>query len=179
MRRAVRPDHAVADEVGVVRGVAEVAAVGVEFAAFGVGLFDALVDPVPDETALHPPFAAEELEVVDQRTVAVAHRVGVFAHDERTGVVAGEEPFDRVERRIHRADGVGDVGVEPFGRLPRRPVVALPDMLAHRAFVVDEAGGVVAADPAGHAAEVRADAGLVAERPLEDAGVVFVADDHA
>src|SRR5215831_1824858 len=80
MRRAVREHDAVAAEATVVRLVAEIAAIRPEHLALRVRLLDALVDPVPDETALQSMRRLDQVPIVLQAAVRVAHRVRVLAH---------------------------------------------------------------------------------------------------
>ena len=82
---AVGPDQAVGAEVLVVGHVAEVAAVGPVVLALGVGLLDAVVEPLPDEAALEAVVGLEGLEIFVEAAVAVAHGVGELAEDEGGG----------------------------------------------------------------------------------------------
>ena len=213
MRYPVGGDHAVAHEIGVVRRVAEIAAVGEVLAAVGGFDPEAVVEPLPDEAALDARAGLEEMEVVRERTIRVAHRVRVFAEDDRAG--------QRVERRGQRikpgAVGVGGLetggeeGVEggaiiggrgramPVGEI--EPVGEVLELGIHRAdqvargravdegrlrlpagdraLVVDDPRRVEVPDPAGGGVVGRAVAGLVAQGPCDDGGVVDVAHDHA
>ncbi len=109
----------------------------------------------------------DRLPVVREAAVAVPHGVGVLAHDQRALAARGLRPADDLlDLRVHRTDHVG-------GR-----VIPVPVEL-QRALVVQGAGGVEAADPATQGFEVRAAAGLVPERPEDDAGVVLVPLHHA
>ena len=101
--------------------------------------------------------------------------MGVFAHDERTRIVVFQPLVDHVETGIHRADDIGDVGVERL-LLPGELFPAAT--LTQRTLVMNPAGGVKTTDPAGAGSEIRPDAGLVAERPLDDAGVILIAEHH-
>ena len=87
MRRAVWPDHAVDAEILVVGLVAVVAAIGPIFAVHVVEIEQALVDPVPNESALQAGQVFKSLPVFLQIAVGVAHGVGVFAADERAVVL--------------------------------------------------------------------------------------------
>lgn len=83
VRDAVGGNEAVADEVGVVRGVSEVAAVG-KIGPSVIGfLADAMIEPFPDEAALDPRLGFEEMKIVRERAVGIAHGMGIFAKDDR------------------------------------------------------------------------------------------------
>ena len=69
--------------------------------------FDAVVEPLPDEAALETVVLLEEFPVVGEASVAIAHRVRVFAGNERTFPLSLERPFfDKVVLGVHRADDV-------------------------------------------------------------------------
>ncbi len=161
---AVGVDHAVAAEVAVGGGilVAEVAAVGPEGAPLGVVRQQTLVDPVPDEAALHVGIGVDRIPLPDEVARRVTHGVGVLrggygavaaaAADRREPCGAG------VLRHVH-------VGVP----LPLRALVV--DRAVHQPAVGlfhIEIGLV----------EVVAVARLVAQRPEGHAGVVLVALEH-
>ena len=71
--------------------------------------------------------------------------------------------------RVHRAAQIG-------GEMAALPILRA---VADGTLVVDDAVGVVAAHPTGHRIVIGAVAALVAQRPDDDAGVIFVALDHA
>ena len=168
---AVGGHQAVAHEVGVVRRVAEVAAVAPDWAARRTGAAverDAVLEPLPDEPALEPGGLAHGPAVVGERARRVAHGVRVLAEDHRPpGVVALGGPGHGVGNgRVHGAHHVGDRGLGV-------------QVVHERALVVEGTGRVGAAHPRGGGVVGRAVAGLVAEGPHHDAGVRGVALDHA
>ena len=92
----------------VVGSVAEITAVSPVFAAVLIHLFDAVIDPFPDESALQPVIFVKGGKVIFQAAVAVAHGMGKFAHDQGTTVFGVLRPFnDSVHGRIHRANDIG------------------------------------------------------------------------
>ena len=177
-RRAVREDEAVADEGGVVRLFAEVAAVGVDFAPV-LGLrADAVVDPLPDEGAAELRVLPNDIPVLLHAARAVAHGVDVLAEDEGALVVL-------LDGRLEVALPLGAVGA-----LAGADALALGDGGVHAAVNVDDLALVVAlvvkrtgrvelASGLGHLVVVAAEVRLVAERPEDDGRVVAVACDHA
>ena len=80
---AIGTDDAVETEVPVGRAIAEVAAVGEEFSAVVGFLVESLVDPVPNKAPLEMRILLDGGPVVLQVADAVAHRVGIFAEDQR------------------------------------------------------------------------------------------------
>ena len=162
----VGPDDAVGAEVGVVRLLAEVAAVGPVVPACSSRTPDPVVEPLPDESALERVMALEGREVVREPAVRVAHRMRVLAEDHRPEIVGALGPgHDRVELGVHRAHDVGRA-------MPARPVVL------DRTLVVEGPRRVAASDPAGGRVVIRPVAALVPERPADHAGMVLVALDH-
>ena len=80
MRRAVGQYEAVAAEVPVAGGVfpAEIPSVGPERASLGVVLQQALVHPVPEESALQVGIAVDRVPLSDEVSGRVAHRMSVL-----------------------------------------------------------------------------------------------------
>ncbi len=119
-----------------------------------------LVDEVPDPAALEHVVAADQVPVLLEVAVGVPHRVGVLDHHVRPGVGGVLRPLlDALRGVVHLGANVADA----------RAVVAL---------VLDDAGGIVEADPVVHGGEGGAAARLVAQRPDDDRGVVLVPVDH-
>ncbi|CAM5336683.1 hypothetical protein SPILM97S_01274 [Streptomyces pilosus] len=121
---------------------------------------EGLVGEVPDPAALEDVVAADDVPVLPEVSVGVPHRVGVLDHDVRAGV--GGVPgalLDPCRALVHAGADVAHAGA----------VVAL---------VLDDAGGVVGADPVVHRGEGAAASGLVAERPDDHRGVVLVTVHH-
>ncbi|CCJ88980.1 hypothetical protein BN132_908 [Cronobacter turicensis 564] len=172
VRRAVREDQPVHAELTIVRRVAEIAAVGPPAAAVRLDARNGLVSPVPDKTALKARILAERGPVVGEIPQAVAHRVRVFAEDQRAGFARHSNPlFDRPLRHrrnklvglhagVHRADDVGRAGIRPA------------------AFILHRARRVLMLDPVIERGVGRAVARLIAERPDNNARVVTVAFHH-
>ena len=146
----------------------EVAAIGIS--ASGV---DAVVDPLPDESAVHTIAVEMRVEttflVVSELTRAIAHGVGELAHKEgKLELAAGlrnrlgarhdstvADGLDPLHPRIHDGPHVGDgVGVV--------------------ALVMGEPGRVAMLGPVVHEADALTAVGLVAHRPSDDRGVVLV-----
>ncbi len=171
-RRAVREEQPVGDEIAVVDLLAEVAAVGVE----RVGVLlpgepgDPVVDPLPDEATGQARMCLDDLLVLGQPTGAGAHGVSVLAQHGRQG--AAVCVVGRISRRCLLAASHG-------GQLVHSDVHAgvQVDVRAARevALVVDQAAVVALPDPRGRGGQVGSGAGLVAQRPDDDRGVVLVA----
>ena len=113
-----------------------------------------LVHPVPDRPAAGAGSRLEELPVLVEPAVAVAHRVRVLALDERSGIAVPRLAGHVRGGLVHVAD---DVDVR----------------LVVRLLVVDGARLVVLADPLRGRHEVHPVPGLVAERPDDDRRVVL------
>ena len=119
----VRPDQPVRAEVAVVRLVAEVAAVGPAGRAVGQRLDEAVVPPLPDESALQPRGRLDRVPVVGQRPVELpiaceySHMISGcrWSPDRACSTMA-------IERRVHRAGQVADAAgrsSSPSGSRPR------------------------------------------------------------
>ncbi|CCJ76690.1 hypothetical protein BN135_1754 [Cronobacter muytjensii 530] len=172
VRRAVREDQPVHAELAVVRRVAKIAAVGPPAAAVRLHARDGLVGPVPDKPALQARILTERIPVVGKIPQAVAHRVGVFAQNERAGFAGHGNPlFNRPLRHrrdelvglhagIHRADDIGGAGIRSA------------------AFILHRAGRVLMLDPVVERGVGGPIAGLIAERPDNNARMVTVAFHH-
>ena len=126
---------------------------------------DGLILPVPDEAPLIEPLAAGQLPVIGQVAGGIAHRMAVFALDERALLVEwlfllrpaiGLAVLDGV---IHRRE-----------HIRMGPVAGL--LIMHRA------GWLALFDPLRAIDEILTIARLVTERPHDDARVVLVALDH-
>src|SRR5215469_7693298 len=86
MRSAIRQYKSIRVEVVVVRLVAEVAAVSPEVLSITAFFANALVYPIPDETAMSPRPRFEEVPVLLEVAGAVAHGVGIFDLEEWTAL---------------------------------------------------------------------------------------------
>ena len=129
----------------------------------GLRVDDGLVHPVPDAAADTEVATFDDVPVFLEVAKAVAHGVGIFAHEEGlVALVAGGFSLHIGQRGIH--DGV-DV----------RP---LRTARVGRAFVVDGAW-VEGAHSVVGSREVATHAALVAQGPEDDRGVVAVAQHSA
>ena len=174
MRLAIGRDQAVAAEVVIAGDVlrAEVAAVGPEGFFAGLhgneviagrarlGLAQSLVHPVPDEPALQVRQLINFIPVGREIAGAVAHGVLVFTHDVRACLRPGGVVGEARRIRIHRRNQVH--------------IIPVP-----RAFVMHRPAVVPLMNPFRRRLKIRAAAGLVAQRPDDDGGMIFVALDHA
>ena len=153
MRRSVRPDHSVRDEIVVGRLVAEVAAVAPARPAVFFSGADAVIKPLPDETSLETGIFLKCFEILFKSAVAVSHGMSVFAHDHRARVVGDFfRPFrNAVDMGIHRADDIGEMRVE----------VVFPAVGC--SFVMHGTRRIIMADPAFHCGMVWTDAGFISK----------------
>ena len=121
---------------------------------------ESLVLEVPDAAALVVGVLADEVPVLLEAAEGVAHGVCVLALDEGHGGIVGAILLAGLVAGVHGAEDV------------RAAVHA-------GALVLHGAGGVEGLGPGVGVLEVGTVAGLVAEAPDDDAGVVEVALDHA
>ena len=156
MNGAIWKNQPVNAETAVVGLVAEIAAVGIPFLTLIRDLPDALVHPVPDETALQTRIGLDDVPVLFEVAGAVAHRMGIFGHDEGAGFAWRPRHLDEpVHTRIHRAH---DVYLwRGFRSLVNPPHCGA--LIKHRA------PGIVLVDPVGESLVVRSISGLVTQRP--------------
>ena len=152
-------DQAVETEVSVVGLVAKVAAIGEPFRPVIREPANALIFPVPDKAALEARVLVDGVPIFFQVAGAVTHRMGIFTHDNRAVIWLLGQRNDMGYRRVHGAEDIGD------GGLLRR-------------VVVDRAGWFPFAQPGRHCIMVGAITRLIAQRPADDTGVVFVPFDH-
>ncbi|MNT09689.1 hypothetical protein D3C72_1444820 [compost metagenome] len=173
MWRAIGEHQTVKAELPIVRRVAEVAAVGPVFISVVIAAGECLIDPVPDEATLQARILAEGLPITVKTAEAVAHRVSVFAQDQRPLFIRQADPLlDRplghgrerlilIHPGVHRADNVGRGAI------------------GAAAFILHRASRVLAFHPAIKRVVVAAVAGFVAQRPDNNAGVVAIPLHHA
>ena len=166
---AVRAHHPVAAEVGVVALLPNARRRPVLMAQ-GVQPGQALVDPVPDEAALQSGRGLDGGPVVGQRAVAVAD--GCVLGTRRGSWAAGRHPVPP-RPRCRRSGYIGQTTSVTAAPDPRLGHPAVHD----RPLVVEEATRVGTPDPRGRGVMGGAVAGLVAQRPGDDAGVVAVSDE--
>ena len=155
MRAAIREHQPVHAELPIVWRVAKIPAIGPAYAAVLEGLFNCLIRPVPDKAALQARIFPEGLPVIGKITEAVAHRVRVFAENQRSLFTGQADPLFNApfghgwnqliafHASVHRADNIG-----------RRAVGAA-------AFVLDRPRRIFAFQPVIHGFMVRTAAGLV------------------
>ena len=160
IRNAVGRDQPVVAEIPV-RGVVgvPVAAVAVDHGAVFTRFAQRLVHEVPDESALIVRILADQRPVFAESAQRIAHRMRVFALDQRFSGIVPEVFFALVVVPVHRTYDV---------RVAAAVVV-------DRAFVMDRPRGVVSLDPVVAGVEIGAVARLVAQRPDDDRRVVDVA----
>ena len=160
IRNAVGRDQPVVAEIPVrsVVGV-PVAAVAVDHGAVFTRFAQRLVHEVPDEPALIMRILADQRPVFAESAQRIAHRMRVFALDQRFSGIVPEVFFALAVVPVHRAD---DVGVAAA-------------VVVDRTFVMDRPRGVVSLDPVVAGVEIGAVARLVAQRPDDDRRVVDIA----
>ena len=113
---AVRPDKAVDAKICIIRLITKITSVFPLTLRFRV---QSLVHPVPDESSLKAMMTTNGIPVIRQTAVAVSHRMGVFAHDQRALVFCVLDPFHQImDLRIHGSNHIGRQTVEIFRRLP-------------------------------------------------------------
>ncbi len=173
MGSTIREQQAVAAELAIVLHIAEVATIAPIVAAIGGVFVEPLIDPIPDKAPLQSRMIAKRLPVVGVAPQAVAHGMGIFAEDQRSGLFRQADPFG--QRPLgHRREGLilmgsGIHGADDVGR---RGIGPAP-LILHRT------ARVAALDPAIHGIVGRAVTRLVAQRPDDDRGVVEVPCHHA
>ena len=157
-------DQSVAAKVSVVGLVAEITSVGPEFLSVRAFFSETLVCPVPNKSSDKAFVRADGVPVFLKVADGVAHGVGILAEDHRSDInrVCGDTNDFR-DACIHTTDNINVVGV--FGPAPC-------------AFVVNRSGGVIILNPCGHGSVVRPTAGFVAERPKDNAWMVFISLNH-
>ena len=163
MRRAVGLHKTVDAEVLVVVIVvgAEVAAISPVCIAVLIFCEQALVHPVPYEAALHLLAGADDVEIFLEVAAAVAHGVGILAHDIGTsGILARGVFLHAANVGVHRTHDVGDAPL-------------------HRLLELHGTGVVATFYPIVCGLEVGAVAAFVAETPYNHARMVFVALDES
>ena len=122
-----------------------------------------MVHVLPDKPALIQRLFVGILGVVGDAAAAVAHGVAVLAHDKGLFRVLCQKLFDVCHRGVHLAFHIGGGRVFP---------------VPENALVVHKAAGVGAAEILAHLPQGLAAVALVAARPDEDSGVVFVPFQH-
>ena len=137
----------------------EVAAVSVELPALCILRQQTLIDPVPDAAALQLRVLVDSVPVVGEAAAAVAHRVRVLAHNERTLLRLAGVAGEVVRRGVHDGHNVGVAVVEG-------------------ALVLHRAAAVLGLQPVVGGLVADTVARLVAQRPDNDARVVLVALVH-
>ncbi len=135
------------------------------FAAVFVFRSQALIDPIPSESALKAGKVVIQIPVFSEITQSVTHTVCVFANDDRTCRIGIEQIFEPFERRIHIGDDVVTRNV--------RAVPAISRFVMHRPFLrIGLFHGLVCR------IEIDTPSRLVTHRPDNDRRMVFVAFHH-
>ena len=160
----------VAAENAVVRPVVPVSAVQQRFLSEPVPARHRLVDEVPDESALVQFVLIRQLRVFVHGAVGIAHRVGVFAQDERLLPVLFQPFPDPVRRGVHLGFDICDFGNAQFA-LPEEGHLPVP-------FVVHRPAGIQPFHFPAHGQNHGPGQALVAAAPDQDARVVPVPPDH-
>ena len=174
-RSSVGENKSVDAEVSVVRGVSEIAAVGIFYPSVGELHRNGMVAELPHAAAEERVMLIESLPVFFEVAGAVAHCVAVLAEEERLGDdgIFGIVLHDLVDLRVHEAL---DVGITAPALFLFCRVVGMEILLNSSRSVLgmDKAGGVAAAEIIAHKAVVHADAAFVSDRPHYDRRVVLV-----
>ena len=166
---SVRINQTVNTEVAVVGVFAVVAAVEVlGLAVFRLACVNGVVTEFPHKTAAHLVICLDELPVVFQISGAVAHGVGIFAHQKGLVGLGVNIVLQALYRGIHVAVQVYVAEV----------VLALAAAVLG-AFVVGQACRVKVLGPCQRCFKATAVGTLVAHAPYEDAGAVFISLDTA
>jgi len=166
----VAQNDAVVAEIGLVGPVPEHAAVGLRHALEGSGLVNAvpgrvgaegLVHKIPDGPAHHARGGLKGFHVLLEIAQGIPHGMGVFAHEEGAGSLLPPPVFHPVHGRIHG-------GIHVHG------------LMAVREFAVME-GARIVIGPDGFRGrfKIRPVAGLVAQGPEHDGGMVLGTVHHA
>ena len=167
MGAAVGIHKTVHTEVAIVGILAVVTTVPVHrLAVWSLALVDGVVTPLPDEAAAHDLVGLNELPVVFQIAGAVAHGVGVFAHQVGLIGIAVYILLQSLQRGIH-------VGVQ----VDVREVVLALSAAVLGTFVVGQTGGVEMLGPCQRRFETAAVGTFVTHGPADDAGTVLIPDD--
>ncbi|OAV64901.1 hypothetical protein Barb4_03772 [Bacteroidales bacterium Barb4] len=141
--------------VGGIVGVEVAAVAEIGFAVRRLGM-QGLIDKVPNETALEGGILADEIPIVLEAALRVAHCVGVFAEDKRFGGVASGVFFTAFVVQVHRAVDVGEV-------------VLLSLLVLHGTR------GVFRFNPLVAGFKVGTETGFVAQRPDNNRGMIEIA----
>jgi len=201
----VGKDHSVQTERTRIGLITKIPAIGVVRATIGGCPLDALVHPIPDETAQHARMGVHILPVFLEVTQGIAHGMGVFAGHHRSMVVGIEcqlqqalpagvfSPFRQGIAGFGRIEvGIHDPGVETADYIHRRGIrigrksvvvraLAHPELHAPAlcTFVMNETGRIKGLEPGGGGREIGSVTRFVTQRPKEDAGMILIAFGHA
>ena len=109
MTGSIRKHQSICYEVRIVRCVAKVATVCPITSAVRRCFPNPMIDPFPDEASLQGRVFFKGRKIIGQTPVTVAHRMAVFTHDQRAGIVAIIfcPVYNCINLRIHRADVIG------------------------------------------------------------------------
>jgi len=109
MWRSIRSYQTVAAKIVIRRrtGWAVISAIGPEKFSLLIFLGKALVNPVPDESALKRRIFFNHVPVILKIAGAVAHGMSIFAQDQRPGRIGFCIFFEMLNPGIHRAIYIG------------------------------------------------------------------------
>ena len=164
---SVRENQAIDTEVAVVGPFTAVAAVQIlGLAVLSNTGIDSVVTPLPNETAAHNVVVLDELPVIFQIAGAVAHGMGVFAHQERLVRVGIQIPLQAFHRGIHITVqvNVGEI------------ILTLAAAILG-AFVMGQAGRIKVLGPGQGCFEAAAIGAFIAHGPADNGGTVLISLD--
>ena len=152
-------DDPVSGEVIVSGALAEISAIGLELLSIAVFTADGLIDEIPDKAALIAGLSQAQVGVEMHASAGIAHGMGVFTADKGFVRIFLKKCLYGFRRRVH-------LGLHITGL---RPGAVVED-----SFIMHEPVFIEGAEAVRHVADHRAAEGLIAHRPDQDGGMVFV-----
>ena len=149
----------VSGEVVVGGALAEITAIGLELLPVTVFPADGLIDEIPDKAALIAGLSQAQVGIEVHASAGIAHGMGVFTADKGFVRIFLKKCLYGFRRRVHL--GLHITGLRP-GAVVEDP------------FIMHEPVFIEGAEAVRHVADHRAAEGLIAHRPDQDRGVVFV-----
>ena len=163
--RPVRKDKSVHTEVSIVFLLPEIAAVQISFlSVLRDAVIDRMIAPLPDTAAENPGLLQKKFHIGFQIAGSVPHGVAVLTQKIGTPVVQREIFPDAVQIVVH-----------PPVHIQHRYVL-LKLLILLDALVVEKPCGIVLFHPSARLLKRLAVAGLIAQRPHDDAGPVLIPD---